>query len=95
MICNWCFPSVENVGRILMLVRRATVRLVIEHILVNDKLKYDPKGFFARNAARGSVSGRRAVEPLVIEHVIVNECSSMIYNFQFFWTAGRGSAPCR
>ena len=84
MICNLCFPSVQNVGRILVPVRRATARLVIEHILVNDKLKYDPKDFFVWNAARGSASWRRAVAPLVTEHVFVNECLNMIQNFSFY-----------
>ena len=56
-------------------------RLVIEHILVNDELKYDPKDLFFWNSARGSASWRRAVAPLVIQHVFVNEYSSMIYNF--------------
>jgi len=46
MICNLCFPSVQNVGRIVVPVRRATARPVIEHILVNDKFKYDLKRFF-------------------------------------------------
>ena len=45
MMCNLRFPSVKIVGRILVPVRRATARLVIEHTLVNDKLKYDLKRF--------------------------------------------------
>ena len=85
MICNLFFPSVQNVGHIIAPVRGATARLVIEHILVNDELKYDPKDLFFWNAARGSASWRRAVVPLVIEHVCVNEYSSMIYNLCFFW----------
>jgi len=72
MICNLCFPSVKNLGRIVAPVRRATARLVIEHILVNDKLKYDLKRF-VWNAAHGSTSWRRAVAPIVTEHVLVNE----------------------
>jgi len=45
MICNFCFLSVKNVGRILVPVRRAAARVFIEHILANDKLKYDLKHF--------------------------------------------------
>jgi len=58
MICNLCFPSVKNVGCIVVPVRRATARLVIEHILVNDKFKYDLKDLCFWNTARGSASLR-------------------------------------
>ena len=75
------FLSVKNVGHIVAPVRGATARLVIEIILVNDKLKCDPKDLFFWNSARGSASWRGLVAPLVIEHVLVNEYSSMIYNF--------------
>jgi len=67
------------VGRIVVPERGATARLVIEHILVNDELKYDRKDLFFWNSACGSASWRRAVAPLVIQHVFVNEYSRMIY----------------
>jgi len=46
MICNLCFPSAKNVGRIVVPVRRVTVRLVIEDILADDKFTYNLKRFF-------------------------------------------------
>ena len=56
MMCNLCFPSVKNVGRILVAVRRATARLVIKHTHANDTLKYDLKRFvFVKCGARQRV----------------------------------------